>query len=354
MPRMFSRCATPILALAILVVAAPVPAQQRPAQQESPREKVARLQQLESEYVSLLNDWRACLDSDDCIAVEARSVFRELPNFIHRVPRHELLRQLRQWRLAGLLNAAQIGQLSELSFTMDLEGYARQLLERSDELKERLRRSELPAWEKSLAEIRRQVAVADRQAHEYDPRRTARPLVWELVATWDAPATQAPTSVRQAKASGSAAGGEAQVTYSHGNCTEMRTSDWSLSGDLGILTERSRIGVTMSYEIIPPGCSDGRFGFVAIDLGFRPAFMHERLRQMGPTYRFVDDVFGAQPASAGASSLDRSRMSSTGSGTINVLRRPNAYNEVAEFRILTSVPGYAVVVAYVFRAVPEP
>ena len=354
MPRAFGGSVARLAALAFVLFAVPSFAQQRQPPQESPRERMARLQQMESDLLLLINGWRACVADPDCIGMQVYGPRLWSTPMVYRVTRAELMRQLRYYNLLAVLSLGESDFNSFHFIQRDLEQSLRFFQERSNEIKDQIDKIEIPRWEQSLALIRRQFAAADRQAREFDTRPTARPLVWEFVAAWDAPASQAPPWIRQASANGSAGGGEAQITYVHGNCTEMRTSDWIISGDLGQLTERSRLDVSMSYEIIPPGCNDGRFGSTGIQLGPRPAFMHERIRQLGPTLQFVDGVFGAGVESAGASSMDRSRLSATARATIQVLRRPRAYNEVAEFRILTSAPGYAVMVAYIFRAVPEP
>lgn len=189
------------------------------------------------------------------------------------------------------------------------------------------------------------------------PPATDEGLVWQWFTAYLDPARKPPdgTVEHHVDVPPDVPAGRVDLAYDLGDCTETRTGSWTLP-IAGPLAQGDLLTVPLLFTIDPPGCRDGRTSGVAVELGIRPAFLAAATEagQAFGGYRFVDAFAATLPNAATSDSATGRPLVVPEEVTVTVTRNPAAADELAEFRIATGVPGYAVIVAYVFRAVARP
>lgn len=182
-------------------------------------------------------------------------------------------------------------------------------------------------------------------------------LVWQWFTTYLDPSRKPPDGIteRNVDAPATVPAGRVDLAYDLGACTETRTGSWTLPIE-GPLARGDTLELALRFTIDEEGCRDGRTSGVAVDVGIRPAFLAAATEAGKPFagYRFVDAFAAALPNAATSDSATGRPFDVPATVTLLVTRDPAAADELAEFRIATSVPGYGVIVAYVFRAVARP
>lgn len=149
--------------------------------------------------------------------------------------------------------------------------------------------------------------------------------------------------------------GRIAIEVHHDACREVRVGSWGVPLT-GPLARGDALTANLTFTIDSDACRDGRSSGVAVEVGPRPAFLTDATAPGGSLagYRFVDAFGASMPNAAATDSSGGRPLQVPQTVTLVVTSDPRAADELAEFRVATGVPGYAFVVAYLFRAVARP